>query len=155
VPDAIDTQVPPTTLLASLESLLNIRRPDEAELPVPVPIVQSSPAARSSLHDPRGYVEIIPWVELEPVSTTVLDCTVMPQEASDVKWMLWKPPSSNFFDCHHLYTEDEVYQYCVENDWHFPGQFHGDRVVFALSHVKTSRFVDDLEHFWDTWVCEF
>jgi hypothetical protein len=159
---AVDTQVPPTTLLESLESRLNIRT-DEAELPVPV--VQLDPAARSKLHDPRGYVEIIPWVELEPVSPTVLEKahipiflphrTAMAQEASDVKWMLWKPPSSNFFDCHHLFTEDEVYQYCVEKDWHFPGQFYGDRVVFALSHLKASRFVDDLEHFWDTWVREF
>ena len=159
---AVDTQVPPTTILESLESLLNIPT-DEAEMPVPV--VQSVPAARSLLHDPRGYVEIIPWVELEPVSPTVLEeahipiflphRTAMAQEASDVKWMLWKPPSSNFFDCHHLFTEDEVYQYCVENDWHFPGQFYRDRVVFALSHLKASRFVDDLEHFWDTWVCEF
>ena len=162
VVSAVDTQVPPTTILESLESLLNIPT-DEAELPVPV--VQSVPAARSSLHDPRGYVEIIPWVELEPVSATVLEeayipiflphRTAMAEEASDVKWMLWKPPSSDFFDCHHLFTEDEVYQYCVENDWHFPGQFYRDRVVFALSHLKASRFVDDLEHFWDTWVCEF
>lgn len=153
---ATDNQVPPTTILTSLESLLNIRT-DEAE---PVPKVQSVPAARSSLHDPRGYVEIIPWVELKPVSPTVLQEAHIPillphQKVPDVMWMLWKPPSSNFFDCHHLFTEDEVYQYCVENDWHFPGQFYGDRVVFALSPLKASRFVDDLEHFWDTWVCEF
>jgi hypothetical protein len=180
-----DTQVPPT-LLETLETLLNIRT-DEAELPVPTGLVHASDmdsksavgtskagaspprsrsvASRSSLHDPRGYVEIIPWAELEPVSPTVLEeahipiflphRTAMAQDASDVKWMLWKPPSSNFFDCHHLFTEDEVYQYCVENDWHFPGQFYGDHVVFALSPLKASRFVDDLEHFWDTWVCEF
>lgn len=102
--------------------------------------------ARNSLHDPRG---VLPWVELEPISPTVLEearipiflprRTTMAQEASDVKWMLWKPPSSNFFDCHHLFTEDEGYQYCVENDWHFPGQFYGDRVVFAFSPLKASR----------------
>ncbi len=172
----VDAQVPPTTLLETLETLLNICT-DEAELPVAMvhasdmnsksavgTSTAEGAAARSSLHDPRGYVEIIPWVELEPVSPTVLEKahipiflphrTAMAQE-SDVKWMLWKPPSSNFFDCHHLFTEDEVYQYCVENDWHFPGQFYGDRVVFALSPLKTSRFVDDLEHFWDTWVREF
>ena len=170
--------------METLETLLNIRT-DEAELPVPMvrasdmnsesavgtstaeasPPPSRSAATRSSLHDPRGYVEIIPWVELEPVSPTVLEeahipiflphRTDMAQEASDVKWMLWKPPSSNFFDCHHLFTEDEVYQYCVENDWHFPGQFYGARVVFALSPLEASRFVDDLEDFWDTWVCEF
>jgi hypothetical protein len=122
-------------------------------------------AARSSLQDPRGYVEIIPWVELEPVSPTVLEeahipiflphRTSMAQQSSDVKWMLWKPPSSNFFDCRHLFMEGEVYQYCVEKEWHFPGQFYGDRVVFALSPLKASRFVDDLENFWDTWVFEF
>jgi hypothetical protein len=174
----------PTTLLKTLKILLNIRT-DEAELPVPMvhasdmnskPAVgtstgEASPppsrggAARSSLHDPRGYVEIIPWAELEPVSPTVLEEAHIPiflphrtataQEASNVKWMLWKPPSTNFFDCHHLFTEDEVYQYCVENDWHFPGQFYGDYVVFALSPLSASLFVDDLEHFWDTWVCEF
>ena len=174
----------PTTLLETLKILLNIRT-DESELPVPVihasdtdsaPTVgtstgEDSPppsrggASRSSLHDPRGYVEIIPWAELEPVSSTVLEEAHIPiflphrtataQEALDVKWVLWKPPSTNFFDCHYLFTEDEVYQYCVENDWHFPGQFYGDHVVFALSPLNASRFVDDLEHFWDTWVCEF
>ena len=158
---AVNDQVPPTTLL---ESLLDTPTND-VEFPVPMPVIQSGPAARSSLCDPRGYVEIIPWVELEPVSPTVLDeahipiflpqRTAMAQEASDVKWMLWKPPSSNFFDCHHLFTEDEVYQYCVEKNWHFPGHFYRDLVVFALSPLKASRFVDDLENFWDTWVCEF
>ena len=153
-----------TTFLERLESqegLVNIRS-DEAE--VPLPMVELDPTSDSSLHDPRGYVEIIPWVELEPVSPTVLEEAHIPiflphrksltQEASDVKWMLWKPPSSNFFDSHCLFTEDEVYQYCVENDWHFPGQFYGDRVVFAITPLKARRFVDDLDHFWDTWVCE-
>ena len=152
-----------------LETLLNIPT-YEAELPVPMSVFppDSDRPARSSLHDPRAYVEIIPWMELEPVSPTVLKeahipiflprRTAMAQglEASlaDVKWMLWKPPSSNFFDCHHLFTEDEVYQYCVESDWHFPGHFYRDHVVFALSPLNASRFVDDLENFWDTWVCE-
>jgi hypothetical protein len=114
----------------TLETLLNIRT-DEAELPVPMvhasdmnsesvvgtstaeafPLSSRNAKARSSLHDPRGYIEIIPWVELDPVSPAVLEeaqipiflphRTFMAQEALDVKWMLWKPPSSNFFDCHH------------------------------------------------------
>ena len=153
-----------TTLLESYDPASGQSlRTDEAELPVPM--VGLDPGAKSSLHDPRGYVEITPWEELEPVSPTALEeahipiflahRTAMAQEASDVRWMLWKSPSSNFFDCHHLFTEDEVYQYCVENDWHFPGQFYGDRVVFALSHLKVRQFIDDLAHFWITWVCKF
>ena len=117
---AFDTQVPSTTFLRALETLLNIRT-NEAELPVPMvhasesstaeasPSHTRSSAPRSSLHDPWGYVEIIPWLDLEPVSPAVLEEAHIPislphrtaavaQEVSDVVWMLWKPPSSNFFD---------------------------------------------------------
>ena len=61
-----------TTLLESYDPASGQSlRTDEAELPVPM--VGLDPGAKSSLHDPRGFVEIIPWEELEPVSPTALE----------------------------------------------------------------------------------
>jgi hypothetical protein len=114
------------------------------------------------LHDPRSYVEFIPWVELQPTSSTELESVDIPvflpyrtdttQASLAVRWMLWKPASNEIFDCHHLYTEDEVYQYCIENNWHFPGHFLHNRVIFAASPLEATQFVSGLRRFWQHWV---
>jgi hypothetical protein len=114
--------------------------------------------------DPRSYIEIIPWDELEPTTTENLekggvdiflpytgniskdDLATMP------KWMLWKPPSSNFFNFHALHVDDEIYDYCVINDWHFPGHLLGNRIVLAASPLEATEFVANLRHFWNHWV---
>lgn len=114
--------------------------------------------------DPRSYMEIVPWDELELTTAENLekggvdgvlpyfsrgsddDLTAMP------KWMLWKSPSSNFFDSHALHVDDEVYQYCIINGWHFPGHLLGNRTVFAVSPLEATDFVANLRHFWDYWV---
>lgn len=123
------------------------------------------PARPGSLHNPRECVEFIPWSELEPVCSEVLDDANVPihlpwltgaaKEVLDMNWMLWRPPSSHFFECHCLYTEDEVYQYCVENSWHFPGHMYHDKVVFACSPLEDTLFVDDFKNFWDRWARVF
>jgi hypothetical protein len=116
-------------------------------------------SVNSPLQDPRTYLEMIPWVELEPISSIELEQagipTLLPNRTGDVhmKWVLWTPASRHFFNCHHLYTEDEVYQYCIEKNWHFPGHFLGDRVVFAASPLEDTQFVHDLQSFWSHWVC--
>ena len=114
--------------------------------------------------DPRSYIEIVPWDELELTTAENLekggvdgvlpyfsrglddDLTAMP------KWMLWKSPSSNFFDSHSLHVDDEVYQYCIINGWHFPGHLLGDRTVLAATPLEATEFVANLRRFWDYWV---
>ena len=115
----------------------------------------------SRVDDPRRYVEFIPWEELTPVSDSELRAahvqTSLRHEPGmddhDQKWMLWPPPSRHFFDIHHLYTEFEVYDYCITRDWCFPGHFYHDAVVFALSPLQETDFLSQLMHFWDHWVC--
>jgi hypothetical protein len=72
--------------------------------------------------------------------------------AMTTKWMLWKSSSSNFFDSHALHVDDEVYQYCVINGWHFPGHLLDNRTVLAVSPLEATEFVANLRRFWDYWV---
>lgn len=109
-----------------------------------------------SIEDPRDYLEIIPWEELKSITSTELKEVYPPlshEIDTDQKWVLWKPPSQHFFDSHHLYTEPEVYQYCITNSWSFPGYSYPDgSVIFVLSPLEATQFVDDLKNFWERWV---
>ena len=114
--------------------------------------------------DPRSYIEIVPWDELELTTAENLEKGgvdgFLPyfgrgsedDLAAMTKWMLWQSPSSNFFDSHALHVDDEVYQYCVINGWHFPGHLLGNRTVLAVSPLEVTEFVANLRHFWDYWV---
>ena len=114
--------------------------------------------------DPRSYIEIVPWDELELTTAENLekggvDCFLPyfsrgseDDLAAMTKWMLWKSPSSNFFDSHALHVDDEVYQYCVINGWHFPGHLLGNHTVLAVSPLEATEFVANLRRFWDYWV---
>ena len=112
------------------------------------------------IDDPRLYVEVIPWEELILVSASELNAAhvpiTLPHEAgtddSDLKWMLWELPSRHFFDSHHLYTEFEVYSYCVTHDWWFPGHSYRGAVIFTRSPLEQTEFIKDLKHFWEYWV---
>jgi hypothetical protein len=68
------------------------------------------------------------------------------------KWMLWKFLSRNFFDSHALHVNDEVYQYCVINRWHFPGYLLGNHTILPVSPLEATELVANLRHFWDYWV---
>jgi hypothetical protein len=114
--------------------------------------------------DPRSYIEIVPWDELELTTAENLEkggvdgfLPYFSRGSEDdlsamTKWMLWKSPSSNFFDSHALHVDDEVYQYCVINGWHFPGHLLGNHTVLAVSPMETTEFVANLRDFWDYWV---
>jgi hypothetical protein len=116
--------------------------------------------ASQPIDDPRRYVEVIPWEELTLVSDSELSAAhieIFLQQEPDMgnavqKWMLWKLPSCHFFDSHHLYTEFETYNYCVTHGWFFPGHSYRDAVIFALSPLEQTEFVEDLKNFWDRWV---
>lgn len=113
----------------------------------------------SPLQDPRIFVEFIPWDELQPISSTSLEEAGIPlvlpygdADQASIRWMTWKPASCHFFDSHHLYTEGEVYQYCVTKGWHFPGHLLHDRVIFAISALEANEFIQELKQFELHWV---
>ena len=112
--------------------------------------------ANLPLDDPSDYVEFLPWDELVPISSSEVNKHVTYLRSVEVdptqQWRLWKPPSDHFFDSHHLHTEDEVYQYCIMHSWMFPGHSYRGAVVFALSPLENTKFVDDLRNFWKKWV---
>jgi len=129
------------------------------------PLPWEGPNRPGSFNDPRDCVELIPWSELEFICGDALEDAHVPihlprltgtaKEELDMNWMLWRPPSPYFFDSHCLYTEDEVYQYCIENNWYFPGHMYHDKVVFACYPLKDSLLVDDFKNFWDRWARVF
>ena len=106
----------------------------------------------------------MPWDELELTTAENLeeggvDCFLPyfsrgseDDLAAITKWMLWKSSSSNFSDSHALHVDDEVYQYCVTNGWHFPGHLLGDHTALAASPLEATEFVANLRRFWDYWV---
>lgn len=121
--------------------------------------------SQQPLEDPRSYIEIIPWDELEPITVADLEkggvdsflpyhstCNSNDDPFTMPKWMLWKLPSTKFFDSHTLHVDDEIYQYCIVNNWQFPGHLLNNRVAFALSPLEVTEFVANLKHFWDYWV---
>src|SRR5438046_3447184 len=106
---------------------------------------------RIPIADPTKYIEVIPFNELKPITMSELkEANInidLAHQATlganiDAQWMIWKPPSRQLFHSHHFHTEDEVYQYCVENQWYFPGHFIGEFVVFEILPLKDSKMVD-------------
>ena len=123
--------------------------------------VSEASSAKSNPEDP--YVMIIPWQELELTTVACLESAgtdvflpYPPQvpisdQMAPTHWVLWKPPSPNFFDSHALHIDDELYEYRILNGWEFPGHFFHDRVVFAMSPLEATKFLADMHHFWHHW----
>jgi hypothetical protein len=112
------------------------------------------------IEDPQSYLSTIPFsnlteVSLEELRTNHVNLHIpfsKEQNLSSVKWVVWKPQATISTDSHLLYTEDEVYGYCVMNDWYFPGHFVGDKVLFAMRPVEDTESFQSLRHFWESWV---
>ena len=68
------------------------------------------------------------------------------------QWALWTPPSSDYDLNHHLFLEDELFNYSVERNWPLPGHFCGEKVIFAVQLLADSRFVPEFDVFWERWV---
>ena len=95
----------------------------------------------------------MPWDELELTTAENLeeggvDCFLPyfsrgseDDLAAMTKWMLWKSSSSNFSDSHALHVDDEVYQYCVINGWHFPSHLLGGHTVLAASPLEADQVI--------------
>jgi hypothetical protein len=65
--------------------------------------------------------------------------------------LLWRPLQQVAFD-HHIFTEEEVFKYCVENDFMFPQHKKDDAIVFVAHELCTSSIREDLENLQNQWV---
>ena len=65
--------------------------------------------------------------------------------------LLWKPPKQLLLD-HHLFTEEEVFKYCVETDFVFPGHKNEDSIVFVASELNKSSILHELDKLESLWV---
>jgi len=69
-----------------------------------------------------------------------------------LRWVVWRPAFQTAMGAHLLYTEDEVYQYCLRNDWYFPDHFCDGEVLFAIHPVEDTDFFAKIKEFWSLWV---
>jgi hypothetical protein len=65
--------------------------------------------------------------------------------------MVWEPAVRWSLD-HHLFTEEEVYRYCVEANYTFPQHFSSDSVVFVANPLEESPILQQLDKLETLWV---
>jgi hypothetical protein len=103
---------------------------------------------------------MLPFADLHSISPERMDQTVinysMPfmerENFSRLRWVVWRPVSHTAMGAHLLYTEDEVYQYCLLNNWYFPDHFCDEEVVFGMRPVDDTDFFIKINEFWSSWV---
>jgi hypothetical protein len=112
----------------------------------------------SPIEDPRSYIQFIPWEQLEITDTESLQRSGLRIEVPFCKcmheyiWALWRPPSPGFAWNHHIYTEDEVYEYSVLHNWSFPDHYFQNQIVFGIREVSKTDFISELGKYWEAWV---
>lgn len=66
-------------------------------------------------------------------------------------WFLRTPPCQGFGWNHHLYTEDEVYEYTLQY-WLLPDHYCGEDVVFKAREITNTGLIQELNMYWTLWV---
>jgi hypothetical protein len=94
------------------------------------------------IEDPRQFLEYIPWEELD-----------LHESDNEVKRALWRPAKSTTNFHYFLFTDEEVYRYCVINNFAFPGLFQDGHLAFTITEMEATDFVMDLQQYWEKWVC--
>lgn len=92
--------------------------------------------------DPVKYLEFIPWKDLRQRH----------QDQSDHS-LLWRSEKSVQHD-HHFHSEEEVFKFCIENDFYFPGHLSEGVLVFEPRALKSSRLLTEMKQFWEAWVIQ-
>lgn len=105
--------------------------------------------------DPRVFLHFIPFSELEPVSSADIQNGLGSSDQfsipADTRWVLWTPPVGGFACSHHLWVEDETFDYAMRNDWTLPGHQLNGRVVFSVAPLDKSNLIGDLENYQLCW----
>ena len=114
--------------------------------------------SRKEVNDPRGYVHIIPWSELETVEPGQLIAEGIDIEIPfqkniiEVQWVLWSPPFQGIPWSHPLFTEEQVFGYNILNTWYFPDHILRGKTIFAVHKLGSTDFVTNLFEYWENWV---
>ncbi|KAM3435356.1 hypothetical protein MY4824_004937 [Beauveria thailandica] len=92
-----------------------------------------------SIDDPGRVLEFIPLDELANGGSISVGAE-----------MVWEPAVRWSLD-HHLFTEEEVYRYCVEANYTFPQHFSSESVVFIANHLEDSPILQQLDQLETLW----
>ncbi|KAI9776085.1 MAG: hypothetical protein M1839_000598 [Geoglossum umbratile] len=95
--------------------------------------------------DPVKYVEHIPWADLHPCSPDHLT-----REFQAYRFMYWTPRKSIRAE-RFLYTEEDVFQFCVEFNMTFPDYLFNDHILFILSRITEFTFKSLGDDYWKCW----
>jgi hypothetical protein len=109
------------------------------------------------------HIDILPCCDLHDVPADRIDqitSVFIPfknrRNDESSRWVEWDPDLMTPLGAHLLHTEDEVYQYCLNNEWYFPGHFSdAGKVVFAMKLVQDTGFFADIRDFWEAWVSSY
>lgn len=93
-----------------------------------------------SYDDPGRVLEFIPLDEL------AIDGSI-----SAGAEVVWRPAVQWSLD-HHLFTEEEVFKYCVEANYTFPQYCSATSVVFIAQDLETSPILQELDKLESLWV---
>lgn len=110
------------------------------------------------LADPRYYVHFILWEDLVATTTQALrekglDVDVpFIEHGPETEWVLCSSLNRSFAWNHHLYVEDEVFEYSVVENWPLPDHYLEDQVVFHVQELDHSNFIRRLAEYWTLWV---
>ena len=77
-----------------------------------------------------------------------------PKKISAGSKLFWKPSKSLLLD-HHLFTEEEVFKFCIENEFTFPGYREGESIVFIANELEKSQLMRQLSKLQTHWVGAF
>ena len=98
-----------------------------------------------SIPNPALFLEFIPFEELT-------DIIQLPNSSHTEFFGTWRAPDSHIlFD--QIFTEEEVYQYCIQANWRFPDQRYQGGSAVILTPIHETDFLKDLRNFWGLWVC--
>ncbi|KAL8364976.1 hypothetical protein RB595_003999 [Gaeumannomyces hyphopodioides] len=105
--------------------------------------------------DPCAFLHFIPFSELEPISFADVQNSLGSSDEfsipADTLWVLWTPPVGGFACSHHLWVEDETFDYAMRSGWTLPGHQLNGRVVFSMTPLDESNLIGDLENYQLCW----
>lgn len=116
-------------------------------------------ANESFIYEPGGYLEVIPWSELESVPKENIPLPVrqafgLDNEEHSRQFCLFVPKSQSLLDFH-IISEDEVHQYRLEHDFCSLGHSFDGKVLFVKRPFDDKLFSSDFQNFWSLWVSLF
>jgi len=105
-----------------------------------------------AFEDPTHFIEFIPWDDLKSCNSppTPSAYKITSEGKSFVKWSASKGLKFE----HHLHPNEAIYSYCIESVGYLPGHMENGHIVFSISPLADSNFVEEIHHYWHVWVSD-